>query len=526
MRKMKKNFLIIVLCLVVFVLLIGITNAEETKGTLGDLLWEIDKSGKLTIGGKGSVSDGPWAQYKNSITGIEFGDGISRIEYSAFWGYKNLTHVIIGENVERIEDTAFLECKKIKTFEVRSRFNCFNPLAFSTDISSSIILSEESPYLIEDNMLITSDKHTLIYYLGKGKAVIPDTINKVGRGAFWEKDNITDIVLPGTVTDIETIAFGQCDKLMTVEIHSQSIRLGGSLFQSCHSLKTVSFFSDQIEFYDYGYGADSIFTGCSNLEAIILPSCNKIPLNCFYNCPKIKKIIISEGTEKISDCAIGTCPSLEILYIPESITYISDNAIDYGSKKLVIYCDDGSYAQTWAESRGYKTKTIVFVSEISLNEYNVEINKGKSFSLKADILPIDAAEKKVEWFSTDPAIATVNNGNVKAISCGECDIICRATDGSGSKNICHISVIQMVQSIQVEKKNLTIPYGDSFKLTVTIKPDDATNQILNWTSSNTEVCTISEDGIITAVGVGDCEIIGTTMDGSNKSVKIAIHVAQ
>ena len=60
----------------------------------------------------------------------------------------------------------------------------------------------------------------------------------------------------------------------------------------------------------------------------------------------------------------------------------------------------------------------------------------------------------------------------------------------------------------------TIKQGESFKLNITITPSDATNKSVTWTSSNTSIATVSNDGTVTAVGPGTVTITVTTQDGN------------
>lgn len=55
--------------------------------------------------------------------------------------------------------------------------------------------------------------------------------------------------------------------------------------------------------------------------------------------------------------------------------------------------------------------------------------------------------------------------------------------------------------------------GETLKLTATITPEDATDKSVTWSSSNTEVATVDENGNVTAVGNGKCDITVTTNDG-------------
>ena len=62
---------------------------------------------------------------------------------------------------------------------------------------------------------------------------------------------------------------------------------------------------------------------------------------------------------------------------------------------------------------------------------------------------------------------------------------------------------------------LTLTKGQTQKLTATVAPANATNKTVTWKTSNKNVVTVSENGLVTAVGGGDATITCTAKDGSN-----------
>lgn len=165
------------------------------------------------------------------------------------------------------------------------------------------------------------------------------------------------------------------------------------------------------------------------------------------------------------------------------------------------------------------------VSGITLSETDIVINKGKSEKLKGDVAPEDATTKKLEWTSSNEEIAKVSSdGTVSAKACGECDITCTATDGSGKTATCHVTVIQMVTSVKLSDSKLTLAHGATYEAIATIAPEDATNPSVIWSSSDESVATVDENGIIKADKAGDCEITCSATDGSEKLAVIKVHV--
>lgn len=73
-----------------------------------------------------------------------------------------------------------------------------------------------------------------------------------------------------------------------------------------------------------------------------------------------------------------------------------------------------------------------------------------------------------------------------------------------------------VTGVTLGKKEITITEGSEFILTATIAPTDATNKVVDWTSDNEKVATVS-NGKITAKSVGSATITVTTKDGEYKA---------
>lgn len=80
-----------------------------------------------------------------------------------------------------------------------------------------------------------------------------------------------------------------------------------------------------------------------------------------------------------------------------------------------------------------------------------------------------------------------------------------------------------VTGVTLNKTKAEMEEGESLTLVATITPSDATNKNVTWTSSNKEVATITNTGIITAIKEGTTNITVTTEDG-NKTATCTITV--
>lgn len=73
---------------------------------------------------------------------------------------------------------------------------------------------------------------------------------------------------------------------------------------------------------------------------------------------------------------------------------------------------------------------------------------------------------------------------------------------------------ESVESISLNKATATLVEGETLTLIPEIKPDNATNKNVTWSSSNTSVATVV-DGKVTALKAGNTTITVTTADGGN-----------
>ena len=166
------------------------------------------------------------------------------------------------------------------------------------------------------------------------------------------------------------------------------------------------------------------------------------------------------------------------------------------------------------------------VSAVELDSTELVLNMGGYQNLKATALPVNASNKAVTWESSDPAVVTVANGQVKAVGCGEAVISASAVDGSGAKAECSVRVIQMVTAVKIaETANpVVLNREGEMQLTAVITPENATNKDVMWSSSDESVVTVSEDGVVYGVNGGSAVVTCTTVDGSEKNASINVFI--
>ena len=170
----------------------------------------------------------------------------------------------------------------------------------------------------------------------------------------------------------------------------------------------------------------------------------------------------------------------------------------------------------------------VHVTHIALSQTSLNLTIGDTETLTAIITPGNAENKTVTWSSSAPAVATVSAGGlVTAVADGNAIITVRTNDG-GITAACTVTVQTAnvaVTGVTLSQTSLNLTIGATETLTATIAPIGATNKTVTWSSSNSDVATVNDSGIVTAVTVGSATITVRTEDG-NKTATCVVTVTK
>lgn len=166
-------------------------------------------------------------------------------------------------------------------------------------------------------------------------------------------------------------------------------------------------------------------------------------------------------------------------------------------------------------------KQVIEVVSVTLDRTELELVEGEDAMLTAKVLPENATDKTVAWSSSDPAIASVVNGKVTAKKEGTATITASAGEKSASCAVTIKKKVVPVSSISLNKNKLTLTKGRSELLTATVYPDNATDKSVTWSSSNTAIAMVTENGLVTAMGAGTATI---TASAGGKQATCAVTV--
>lgn len=221
----------------------------------------------------------------------------------------------------------------------------------------------------------------------------------------------------------------------------------------------------------------------------------------------------------------------------KTITWsVSDESIiklqKFDSSVAVINAIAPGQAYLYAKaSNGVNTSLMVTVntipvSEIILSKQELRLNVSETYQFEANVLPANANNKAIRWESSNAEIGTVDEtGFFTAIAPGETVITCYATDESGVSTQCQTVVIQPVTSIMLNEHKLELEKDKSIQLVATIEPVNATDKRVTWSSSEPEIVSVNEAGVIKALKEGEAIITVATLDGSLLDDKCKVTVS-
>ena len=200
--------------------------------------------------------------------------------------------------------------------------------------------------------------------------------------------------------------------------------------------------------------------------------------------------------------------STVVLKIDENATYSSRQGT------VEIKQQNGSLKHTITVNQAGR----IAVTSVVLDKTSLKLDVGDSETLVATVKPDNATDKTVTWTSSDEAIATVDEtGKVAAVKEGTATITAKAGEKTAE---CKVTVYVAVTSVELDKPSASLKVGETVTLAATVKPDDATDKTVSWSTSDASVATVS-NGVVTAKKVGTATI---TAKAGDKSATCAVTV--
>ena len=169
----------------------------------------------------------------------------------------------------------------------------------------------------------------------------------------------------------------------------------------------------------------------------------------------------------------------------------------------------------------------VTISGNGVSDGKLSLKVGASAQLTATVKPDNATNKTVSWDSSDNSVAKVSDGKVTALKAGTATITATAGDISSLITVTVADVPVPVTSVSVSGDGvsggkLSLKSGASVQLTATVKPDNATDRKVTWTSSDSSVANVMGTGVVTAGSKAGKATVTATAGGKSASVEVTV----
>lgn len=250
----------------------------------------------------------------------------------------------------------------------------------------------------------------------------------------------------------------------------------------------------------------------------------------------LNKITISKESLNLKE---GDKQKLTINYIPgnatnkkvkwsssnDTVVGVDNNgnviAKKAGSATITVVSNDGGYTAQCSVKVEAISKNVV---SVSLDKSELELRVGSEDTLNVKIDPDYAINKDVSWSSSNPKVASVKDGVIKALSVGTTEIKVVTKDGN-KEAVCKVSVIsQPIESISFSEEEITVYLDSKTKLVTVSSPDGSILENPIWVSSNPKVAVV-KNGVVEAKAVGSTIVSVSNEDGTIKA-EITINVTK
>ena len=220
--------------------------------------------------------------------------------------------------------------------------------------------------------------------------------------------------------------------------------------------------------------------------------------------------IYESYSEKLDARVVPDNVSAELVWESSnpSVASVNEEGVVLGIKsgiaKIIVSTTDGEISSSCIVSVvERKVKDLVF----DVNEIN--INVGENKQITATIKPDELKNEKINWSSSNPLVADVdNNGKVTGLEQGVSEIKAELY-GAIKSILAYIGT--KINSIKFTNNEIKIDKNKSLELEINVNPENSIKEEIIWESSDSDIVSVDKDGNITAKELGTATITATTM---------------
>lgn len=494
---------------------------------------------------------------------------------SAFQNCKKLTECEIPARAYQVVGNIFKGCTSLTEVKV----NANNPHYFTKDgvLFGPALVNYQPQY--EDDYTLQS------YPAGReGAYTIPSSVNgktidQIWTSGFEGASGLTGISIPSSIGRLGTAAF-EGTGLTNVVIPDTVLQVDPAVFQNCTKLVSVKLPAGLAEIDQY------MFANCISLQYVDMPdSITKINIYAFHNCTSLTSLALPKRLTSLSVGCFDKCYNLQHVVVPPSvINFPKDDVGVYNPFKyspVTVYVQKGSTGDRFFNNNLAELQASATASGGSLKVVTLD-SVSDPAAIKVESLELIDAGHKVSvqgkfkigsYLNVQPltsgrdynAFAAKANG--KAFQAYDLDLLPSGTTASGPFTLtvgqpdsysssaklydangaiatdyssdCFTATLSAlgpvalidvneatgdtaVTSVKLNRSALSLEVGETGKLSATVRPASAADKSITWSSSKTDVASVSSNGTVTAKKAGTAVITATATNGKSASCTVTV----
>ena len=490
--------------------------------------------------------------------------GITAIGERAFYKDTVLSSILLPDTLTAIDNNAFVDCSSLTDIDLPSGIQLIDSYAFSSYITTlhCAVGSDTAKALgkVERNFVGNGYPDCSLRYLftegvesglmlmkcseTSASVIVPEGVTTIAVNAFYNSGETlrSHVQLPST---LKTIDDAQCISTASLTIPEGVTTIGTSLISDSYynpianyslflpqSLQTMGSISssvcEKLTVYCYGYTPAAAWAESHNIKKIVLLD-GKVPED-YVTVRTAAAPIASVGRQADMNRLIwlenAPVEPLALLWQSSDPSLLTLDAKGLGTPTRA-----GNVTVTMTvEGHPTLTASVNIHCKVDIADFTVPAELvipvgGTAVITPENRMPADS-EGTFAYTSSNTLIATVDaQGVITAKSTGEADITC-ITD-TGLSRSCHVISARPATSIQFGEPTVSLYQGQTRQLTISVYAGTQPSyvwQLVRLQSSNEQVCTIDENGMLTAIGAGNATITATSVIDAKVTGACAITV--
>jgi len=212
-----------------------------------------------------------------------------------------------------------------------------------------------------------------------------------------------------------------------------------------------------------------------------------------------------------------------------TLTWTTSNAdIATVENGIVTAQQVGIFTLTVSTANGKTDSVDISAEEVVAEKIDISAQEsimfGEETQLNAVVYPENTTYKDIVWQSSDENIVTIDEeGNLRTVGIGDVTITVLQKDVQATVLVKVLPIV--VESIEIMAEpniNEELNIGESAQLFATVSPDNATYKNISWYSSDSEIATVDENGLVNAIARGEVIVYAQSADGIEEAIQLKI----